>query len=108
MTLRFDTAVQKDSKLSFTLTDKFSNTEEKFNFGLNHWPSYVDYHHDHNSGAYDFRPLDHMFANIPYSEFKDAFFYDGASMQKMVFYFEKVKRRTGEVYQKATVHVTLD
>ena len=29
-------------------------------------------------------------------------------MQKMVFYFENTKSRTGEVNEKATVHVTLD
>jgi hypothetical protein len=29
-------------------------------------------------------------------------------MQKMVFFFEKQKRRTGEIYEKAMVHVTLD
>jgi hypothetical protein len=29
-------------------------------------------------------------------------------MQKMVFYFENKKSRSGEVYEKATVHVTVD
>lgn len=29
-------------------------------------------------------------------------------MQKMVFYFENQKKRTGEIYEKALVHVTLD
>lgn len=108
MTLTFDKAVTKDSKLSFTITDKKSNTEEKFDFGLNYWPSYVDYHQNHNSGAYDFRPLDHMFANIPYSQLKNAYYYKGTFMQKMVFYFENTMRRTGEIYEKAMVHVTLD
>jgi len=49
-----------------------------------------------------------MFANIPYSHLKNAYFYKGAFMQKMVFYFENTKRRTGEIYEKAMVHVTLD
>lgn len=29
-------------------------------------------------------------------------------MQKMVFYFENTRKRTKEIYEKATVHVTLD
>ena len=49
-----------------------------------------------------------MFANIPYSQLKNAFFYKGLNMQKMVFYFENNRKRTKEVYEKATVHVTLD
>lgn len=108
VSLKFDKAVAKDSKLSFTLTDKKTDSEEQFSFGLNYWPAYVDYHQSHNSGAYDFRPLDHMFANIPYSQLKNAFFYKGLNMQKMVFYFENNRKRTKEVYEKATVHVTLD
>ena len=49
-----------------------------------------------------------MFANIPYSQLKNAFFYRGQNMQKMVFYFENTRKRTKEIYEKATVHVTLD
>ena len=43
MSLKFDKAVSKESQLSFTVIDKKSNTEEKFSFGLNYWPSFVDY-----------------------------------------------------------------
>jgi hypothetical protein len=52
MSLRFDKAVSKDSQMSFTVTDKKLNSEEKFNFGLNYWPSSVNC--GPNSGAYDF------------------------------------------------------
>jgi hypothetical protein len=39
---------------------------------------------------------------------KNDYFYKGAIMQKMLFSFENVNRRTGEIYEKALVHVTLD
>jgi hypothetical protein len=75
ISVKFDKAVTDESVLSFTVTDKKQNTEEQFNFNLNYWPSFVDYHQSHDSGAYDFRPLDHMFSTIPYSKLKNAFFY---------------------------------
>ena len=70
--LTFDQAVSKDSQLSFTLTDKEADSEEKFNINLNYWPSHIDYNDFHGSGAYCFRPIDNVFSGIPYSELKSA------------------------------------
>lgn len=90
------------------MIDKDSKTENAFNFALNYWPSFVDYHQNHNSGAYDFRPIDNLFSSLPYSQLKNALFYQGEFMSKIVMYFENQKSRSKEVNEKATVHVTLD
>jgi hypothetical protein len=54
------------------MINKDSKSEHEFDFGLNYWPSYVRYDFSHNSGAYDFRPIDNLFANLPYSQIKGA------------------------------------
>jgi len=94
--------------MSFTVIDKSSNSENKFNFALNFWPSFVNVNGAPNSGAYDFRPIDNLFANLPYSQLKNAFIYHGEYMSKIIMYFEKQDMRTQDVSEKATVHVTLD
>jgi len=38
-----------------------------FDFGLRFWPSYIAYMNNQASGAYDFRPIDHLFYSFPYS-----------------------------------------
>jgi hypothetical protein len=94
--------------MSFTIIDKHSESENKFNFALNYWPSFVDVNGAMNSGAYVFRTIDNLFATLPYSQLKNAFLYKGTFMSKMIMNFEKQDMRTKEVSEKATVHITLD
>ena len=78
---------------------------------MRYWPSFVAYgqfSNGHNSGAYDFRPIDNLFESLPYSELSEAYIQRGRFIQKMIFYFEKRDQKTEEIGMKAIVHITLD
>lgn len=79
--------------MEFTVIDKEEENpkENKFSFALNFWPSFYNPSGNGgwNSGAYDFRPIDNLFENLPYSQLKNAYLYKGDHMSKMIFYFEK-------------------
>ena len=78
---------------------------------MRYWPSYCNNSptgNGHNSGAYDFRPIDYLFESLTYSELTDAKIYQGKFMSKMIFYFQKFDKKSGEMGMKAIVHVTVD
>mmetsp|Transcript_29548 Transcript_29548/g.45019 ORF Transcript_29548/g.45019 Transcript_29548/m.45019 type:complete len:255 (-) Transcript_29548:1137-1901(-) len=47
--------------LSFSMFNKETETENKFQFSFKNWPSYVSYTTLENSGPYIFRPVDNLF-----------------------------------------------
>jgi hypothetical protein len=77
---------------------------------MRYWPSYCNQWNGngHNSGAYDFRPIDNLFESLAYSELKEAKIQKGSFISKMTFYFEKLDRKTKQMAMKAIVHVTVD
>ena len=108
--LQFNSGNAKDSSLNFSILDKVFNTENAFEFLMRYWPSYCNNYdgNGHNSGAYDFRPIDNLFETLSYSELTDAKIQKGSFMSKMTFYFEKVDKKTKEMGMKAIVHIIVD
>lgn len=106
--LKFNEGRQKDSALNFSILDKKSNTENVFDYLSRFWPSYCKKYAWHNSGAYDFRPIDNLFEPLVYSELVDAKITRGSFTSKMTFYFEKMDRKTKQMAMKVIVHVTVD
>ena len=109
--LQFNEGRTKESSLNFSILDKeFKSDENVFEFLMRYWPSYCNTFNGNgrNSGAYDFRPIDNLFESLTYSELSDAKIYRGTHMSKMIFYFEKLDKRTKEMGMKAIVHVSVD
>jgi hypothetical protein len=67
LSLQFNGSSLKDSTMQFTVMDSSAKTTSSFQFGLKYWPSHCNYTRWQNSGAYDFRPIDNLFAPLPYS-----------------------------------------
>ena len=97
-----------ESNINFNIIDKKFNSSNVFDFGLRYWPSYCNYLHQASSGAYAFRPIDNLHYTLTYSNFQYAYYIKGTFMQKMVLYFSKDNKKTGEKEMQAIVHVTLD
>lgn len=105
--LMFTDKDEKDSSMTFQISDK-DNKNKEFKYLSRYWPSYCDFSQSHNSGAYDFRPIDNLFEALPYSELIEASIAKGKHFQKMTFYFEKYIRKTSENGMRVIVHVQLD
>ena len=97
-----------EANINFNIIDKKFNSTNKFDFGLRYWPSYCNYKHQSSSGAYAFRPIDRLFYSMTYSNFQSGTYIQGTFMQKLVLYFSKNNKKTGEKEMEAIVHVTLD
>jgi hypothetical protein len=109
--LQFNQGNTKESSLNFSILDKEFNSENVFEFLMRYWPSYCNNSpsgNGHNSGAYDFRPIDYLFESLTYSELTEAKIQKGSFMSKMIFYFEKFDKKSQSIGMKAIVHVTVD
>ena len=93
--------------VNFNIVDKVFGSNHSFDFGLRFWPSYLNYHM-WGSGAYTFRPIDHLFTPLPYGKFQKAEISTGTWMSKFTLYFGDTNKKTGAVEKEAIVHVTLD
>jgi len=60
----------------FLLEDKDFNTYTEFAFGMKYWPSYCNFKHGSNSGAYAFRPIDRLYNPIHYTDLKSISIYN--------------------------------
>jgi len=79
-----------------------------FNFGLRYWPSYVEYHDHQCSGAYAFRPIDHLGYSLPYTSIQSAYLSKGEHSSRFTIYLGEKNKKTGEMEKQAIVHISLD
>lgn len=111
--LEFLEYVAGSSKITFKLTDlKYPKHIEHFDFSLKYYKSYVDWGNQ-NSGAYIFRPdIKDGQTAYNYSNYHSAQHFRGKPGQKipqqMDFHFVDFDQETGDSYQKAIVHVSID
>ena len=114
----------ESSWIQFALSDLETGQTEVFDFSLRFYRSFWESSaHDQRSGAYVFRPYYHEtywsdeFGQEQdplnnYSKFQSARYFKGGPGSKtppqMDFYFEKLDADSGDPYERAIIHVSID
>jgi len=108
MTLKFLGA--DESKIYFNFKNKENGIDEKLDFSLKYWASYVKYLPDghQNSGDYIFRPIKGEYESMSYSKYLNGTISTGETHSQMDFYFSLAQEGNEEQSQEARVHVSID
>lgn len=99
-----------ESKLYFKLTDKKTGVEEKLDFSIKYWASFVQYlpNGHQNSGDYIFRPIKGEFEPLTYSKYVEGTISKGETKEQMDFFFAADNKHTEQQFELARVHVSID